>query len=149
MQSARYHYRSALKEQMQRAEMVVMRGVGRSFKRESAPSGAWAPLSPVTIALRRQGRSRGRGIRLIRKLQDTGLLRGSIGGSTNAYSHRLLRPDRLEIGTRVGYARTHQFGDPSRRIPARPFLSLWPEDRERITQMVRRAMVRLTITGGA
>jgi phage gpG-like protein len=58
-------------------------------------------------------------------LVDTGRLRNSvvaIAASADAVRQR----DRLTLiwGTRVPYARAHQFGNPSRNLPARPFLGV-------------------------
>ena len=43
--------------------------------------------------------------------------------------HYQAAPDALRIGTTQLYGATHQFGDPARNIPARPFLGL--DDAER------------------
>jgi phage gpG-like protein len=58
-------------------------------------------------------------------LVDTGRLRNSvvaIAASADAVRQR----NRLTLiwGTRVPYARAHQFGNPSRNLPARPFLGV-------------------------
>jgi phage gpG-like protein len=70
------------------------------FLESKAPSGkAWAPLSPVTLALRRQGKRKGAGSK---PLLNTGALRNSImfrlGGTF------------VEIGSPEAKAKTHQFG---------------------------------------
>lgn len=83
---------------------------------------AWAPLSPVTLALRRSRRRAG-GEQILR---DTGALANSI-------SHQVVGSQAVEIGpgpSTNDYAATHQFGRADNRmfgkspapIPARPFL---------------------------
>lgn len=57
-------------------------------------------------------------------LRDTSVLLGSIKfqvGSTE-----------VEIGSDLIYAATHQFGDPSRNIPARPYLGVSTQDEQDI-----------------
>ena len=44
----------------------------------------------------------------------------------------------LELGTDEKYAATQQFGDPSRNIPARPFLGISQDDKEEIIDILRR-----------
>ena len=65
------------------------------FRSSSTPAGGkWAPLSPVTVALRRKGSSA--------PLLDTGRLRNSITRSVDATS--------VTVGTNVVYARMQQYG---------------------------------------
>jgi len=109
------------------------------FRDSQAPDGGrWAPLSPVTIALRRQGSSK--------PLLDTGRLRNSI---TRAVGVR-----DVVIGTNVIYAGTHQFGArkgqygktrrgapiPWGNVPARPFLGMSLGDKAEILGILREAL---------
>lgn len=79
---------------------------------------AWAPLSPVTLALRRKG---GKGAQILR---DTGRLGDSI-------THNVVG-DEVRVGSNVQYARAQQLGNPANKmfgkgsapIPARPFLPI-------------------------
>lgn len=86
------------------------------------------------IATRETGRTKVQtlGGRQVEMLRDTGILLNSLSAaepkpSTDAYTPRdgqifELTPGEVKVGTNVPYAATHQFGDPSRKIPARPFL---------------------------
>lgn len=76
------------------------------------------------------------GSRQVDILRDTGVLLNSLTpgkvGASGTYSKPskeggdeqifLIDNGAVSIGTTVHYAATHQFGDPDRRIPARPFL---------------------------
>lgn len=44
--------------------------------------------------------------------------------------------DSLQFGTSREYGATHQFGDPRRNIPARPFLGISEEDEREITEIL-------------
>ena len=100
--------------------------IERSFDRQGSPEGAWAPLKPATVReRRRKGYGPTRPI-LIRQGGREGLL-----GSITSASGR----DWAAAGTNLRYAATHQFGRDA--IPARPFLALWPEEREELEADVR------------
>ena len=109
------------------------------FRDSKAPDGTqWKPLSPVTIALRRQNSSQ--------PLLDTGRLRNSI---TRAVGVR-----DVVVGTNVRYAGTQQFGArkgrfgdtrrgapiPWGNVPARPFLGLSREDKADVLDILRDAL---------
>ena len=75
---------------------VLLRNTQRRFRREVSPDGKkWPPLSPVTLARRRNKR----GI-----LRDTGELFGSI--------HMQADAQKAEVGTPLDHPKvfTHQFG---------------------------------------
>jgi phage virion morphogenesis protein len=91
-----------------------------TFRAERSPYGQpWKPLSPATMAMRRQGSSS-------RILQNTRRLYNSISAQPVN--------DGISVGTNVVYARAQQFGNPDNRfyggarapIPARPFLPWKP-----------------------
>lgn len=99
----------------------------RNFAKECAPDGSpWKPLAALTIQLRTKGKNKSAD-RRPRILQDSGRLRGSIAARHGE--------GWAEVGTTLSYAPTHQYGDPSRRIPARSFVGLTPVivDRVRAT----------------
>jgi phage gpG-like protein len=90
-----------------------------TFDRQADPWNiAWAPLSPVTLALRRKG---GKGAQILR---DTGRLGASI-------THNVVG-DEVRVGSNVQYSRAQQLGNPTNKmfgkgsapIPARPFLPI-------------------------
>lgn len=115
-----------------------------------APDGrAWAPMSPITAALRRR---KGKGAQL---LQDTGRLANSITKTASANA--------VVVGTNTIYARMLQFGAkkgafgiargeytskkgrkfsrsfpvPWGTVPGRPFLGISTADRADIIQILR------------
>ena len=109
------------------------------FRDSQAPDGGrWPALSPVTIALRRQGSSK--------PLLDTGRLRNSIARAVGVRD--------VVIGTNVIYAGTHQFGArkgqygrtkrnspiPWGNVPARPFLGMSLGDKAEILTILRDAL---------
>jgi len=128
-----------LRPALRTAGNIMTRSFGRNFAAEGRPT-KWAPLSPATIARRRQGRGR-LGIKI---LQDTGRLREStIGRGAGAADHVYdLSPRSLVIGTRLIYAATHQFGRRDWKIPARPFVLVQPEDEQAIGLAFERWVAR-------
>lgn len=78
------------------------------FSRGVGPDGQpWPELSPGYRATKKKNKDK--------KLVLDGWLREL---------HYQAAPDALRIGTDRLYGATHQFGDPARHIPARPFLGL-------------------------
>ena len=91
------------------------------FTSERAPDGApWAPLDPRTIRRKKNAD---------KILTEHGELRGTLTYDAG--------PHELVVGSPEKYAATHQFGDESRNIPARPFLGLSAADRDKIERIVR------------
>lgn len=103
------------------AQLLVEREQRRRFSEQRAPDGtAWAPLSPLTLALSqgqarqkvRSGKQRTARVRRTgssRILTDTGLLMRSVTtGGAGAVRRRT--GSAIEVGTRVPYAAAHQFG---------------------------------------
>jgi phage gpG-like protein len=68
-------------------------------------------------------------------LVDTGRLRNSVVAIA-ASADAVRTQDQLTLiwGTRVPYARAHQQGDPSRNLPARPFLGVSPAAYRRLVR---------------
>lgn len=54
----------------------------------------------------------------------------------SSFTHEVIDGDTVLVGTNVIYAATHQFGDDSRGIPARPFLGIGDEDENEIESIV-------------
>lgn len=94
---------------------LILEGATKeNFDNEAAPDGTpWEPL--------KHPRRRSTGQDKI--LQDTGLLKASLSAQGQ---YHIQRHDgrAFEWGTNLDYAATHQFGDPDRNIPARPFVGL-------------------------
>ena len=124
---------------MQAVGEVVRASADLAFTEGRDPYGVpWEPLSPVTIANRRQ--------RSNVPLRDTGVLANSIQAAASR--------DRVLVGTNIEYASTHQFGAkqgefgrtrrngpiPWGDVPARPFLpldGLPPDDELDVLDAVR------------
>ena len=105
---------------MDRAAVMMLKDVLEHFRDQAGPSGAWKPLSPITIKRRREG---GGGAKI---LMDKGLLRNSIQPSAGE--------DFARVGTNVFYAPQHQFG--TGRVPQREFLWLSDVAKDKITRMI-------------
>lgn len=96
------------------------------FERQEAPDGTpWEPLNPKYQARKK-------------KNQDLILVLEGYLRNTLAYDPR---PDSLEFGTNRIYGATHQFGDESRGIPARPFLGISADDESKILAIVRQHLM--------
>jgi phage virion morphogenesis protein len=78
----------------------------------------WAPWSPKYSETRHQGQS---------LLENQGHLLDSL-------MHEVQGTDVL-VGSNLAYAATHQYGDPERSIPARPYLGLSAENEADIVRM--------------
>ncbi|MBF0374965.1 MAG: phage virion morphogenesis protein [Alphaproteobacteria bacterium] len=118
------------------------------FESERGPDGKpWRLLSAATLLRRLGGRAKiykkngdfrkGAATKLAQAkiLQDRGHLRSSI--------HFRARPDQVEVGSNMAYARIHQLGGEAGRksarvqIPARPYLGLDDGDRADVTRILR------------
>ena len=99
---------------------VVAAAIERNFDEGGRPL-PWAPLTPRYAAYK--ARRFGAGLRI---LERSGALRRSI--STR------LEGGALVASTDVPYAAFHQYG--TRRLPARPFLTLTETDKEEVVQAV-------------
>jgi len=79
-----------------------LRQIDATFIQQGAREGhpAWQPLSMMTLAMRRKGKSSGSPM----ILQDSGYLR-------QHFSYNLLGNTGVEVGTAVPYAIKHQLGD--------------------------------------
>ena len=104
------------------------------FVEQSSPYGSrWKPISPVTLALRRQ---KGRGAQILR---DTGALMNSITVQSRSASS-------VTVGTNLIYAAIQQFGGQAGRgrkvtIPARPYLptnGLPPDQMDEVVTVLER-----------
>jgi len=89
---------------LKRCGILMLRSIDKNFRAEGRPK-RWAPLSPMTIAMRRK---EGRGAKI---LQDTGHGKGSI-------VYKVVSNQKVQIGTNLGYMKIHQEGG-SIKIPAR------------------------------
>lgn len=117
----------------------------RCFQRQESPDGTpWEPLADSTLLSRaykrtRSAEGRGRQRKILsrtanaRILMDTGRLRGSVAVESDERSAR--------IGSALVYARVHQQGDRGGKIPARPYLGLSDEGRERVRAVLERFFV--------
>lgn len=91
------------------------------FARGVDPDGnQWEPLDPKTQARKKKNADK--------VLIESGDLMGLL--------HYNASDDALEFGTDRIYGATHQFGDASRNIPARPFLGISSEDEAEILNII-------------
>ena len=100
------------------------------FSTFKSPSGAgWASLSEDYQKRKKQNKDK--------ILTLRGHLRGSLDYQVTAQA--------LLVGTPIrAYGATHQFGDPRRNIPARPFLGISAHDRTIIEDTLREHLRRAT-----
>jgi phage virion morphogenesis protein len=95
------------------------------FEAQESPDGIpWAPLSEKYLKSQRKRKSRGADAILV--LDDH--LRGELAYNSG--------DDWMEITAPQVYAATHQFGDPSRHIEARPFLGFSEDDMDYVHQVL-------------
>lgn len=98
----------------------------RRFAEKRSPDGIpWAPVNALYAARKRSGRA----------TQDPGDARSrnpadllQLTGEFGDYPRWQLDGNALEFGVNTRWATTHQFGDPSRNIPARPFMGMDEQD---------------------
>jgi len=103
---------------------ALLQSTYNRFGPQEAPDGTpWAPLSPKYQARKPQHKDR---ILLL-----SGNLRDNL-------RWQLLDAHTLAVGTNEIYGATHQLGDTSRNIPARPFLGLSPADESTALDIFRR-----------
>jgi len=93
-----------LRVPLKRSGILMLRSIDKNFRVEGRPE-KWAPLSPMTIAMRRK---EGKGAKI---LQDTGMGRGSI-------VYNVVSNQEVQIGTPLKYMAKHQTGG-TINIPAR------------------------------
>ena len=113
---------------MNRIAHVMDEGTRQHFEHERGPDGQrWAPLADATLLadmrraspgglLTKRGNTRAKAVKALAQkkiLQRTGRLAHEIG--------REITPMAAMLTSVQPYAATHQFGDPRRNIPARPF----------------------------
>ncbi|MEW4983077.1 MAG: phage virion morphogenesis protein [Cycloclasticus sp.] len=92
------------------------------WDRQESPDGEpWAKLDPKYQARKKKNAGK--------VLVLEGLMRDTLAYNVSA--------SRLELGTNFVQGATHQFGDKSRGIPARPFLGISDEDEVEILEILR------------
>ena len=89
---------------LKRCGILMLSSIDKNFREEGRPT-RWAPLSPMTLAMRRK---EGKGAKI---LQDTGHGKGSI-------VYEVVSNQKVQIGTNLGYMKIHQEGG-SIKIPPR------------------------------
>lgn len=101
-------------------EQLIQSHHQRWDRQVGAQGRSWAPLSP-----RYQRRKK--------KHQDKILVLDEILRDTLHYQ---ADNESFEFGTGRIYGATHQFGDPRRNIPSRPFLGISEDDEREITEIL-------------
>jgi len=104
--------------------LQMLKSTDKTFKAEGRPK--WADLADSTKARRRRGP---RATRKIMILQDTGQLKRSM-------TYEIKKPSIVRWGpSRIApYGIFHQLG--TRKMPQRKFIDMYPEDKQRIKQIV-------------
>ncbi len=110
---------------------LLYKSVMDNFNKQGTDEKSWQPLSEITIRKRRKGKGKGS----IKILMDTGTLRRSI--------FPVAKEKEALVYTNLNYAPMHQFGltksvkNKKITIPARPFLHLRREYKERIIELLQ------------
>ena len=112
---------------MARLAATLADSVEESFKRQASPNGAWAPLAPSTVRDRLR-----KGYRAGPILQRSGQLVGSVQAdhdrsSATASVRKSAKGANIALFLHEGTS----------RMPARPYLALWPEHERQIADDVR------------
>lgn len=113
---------------MKRADQILARSTDLTFRARGRPT--WLPLSPMTLRL-----TFGRRVAGDAPLRLTDTLRRSVvapagAGVAGQVSH--VSAQEVIRGTDLLYAATQQYG--RKRIPARPFLMMQPQDVHEIAE---------------
>lgn len=116
------------------------RAIIENFRDEKGPDGAWPQRSDYTqkmyadikSGLRKppEGFSRASFNPTNKLLQLTGNLRKSIMPASLSKQSEMINQDTILIFSPVAYSGHHDEGDPSRNLPARPFMWLSEQARE-------------------
>lgn len=104
--------------------LQMLKSTDKTFKAEGRPK--WTGLAELTKRQRRRGP---RATRRIMILQNTGQLKRSI-------TYQIKKPSIIQWGpSRIApYGIFHQKG--TRKMPQRKFLGMYPEDKQRIKQII-------------
>ena len=94
----------------------------RIREEKTGPDGRDWPDWSARYAKRRRGRG---GSKLFRE-----------GDLDDSIQHFLRDAGEVVVGSSLVYAATHQFGDPGRGIPARPFLGFSPENERDLEEII-------------
>ena len=117
-------------DDMMRVIKMTFMGQGRRY------GGSWYALDIATV---REKRRKGLDHRIL-------IARGRLMDSYTKPRSRnqILRIDRdsIELGSRLGYAAIHQFGDEAKGIPARPFIDFDPRDHARWARIVETELMQ-------
>jgi phage gpG-like protein len=102
---------------------------------ESEGKGAWPKLSVSQVKFKARKAHDPRILHMEGRLRDSVTKRGA--------KNQVLKigRDQMVLGTTLPYGRTHQIGDPSRRIPKRAFLVLTDADRRVLGQLVTEDLI--------
>ena len=110
---------------------ALLNSTRNRFSTQTAPEGSpWAALTEGYRARKPQHKDK--------VLTLRGYLRGTLD--------KQVQPNALLVGTPLIYGATHQFGDPRRNIPARPFLGLSVADRAEIDTILHEHLRRAGVS---
>lgn len=113
------------------ADYLMARAEGKFQSQGRAGGGSWKQLDKKWLKFKiAHGYSP-------KILEQRGILRRSVTRRNAPFQTLEISDNSLNFGTTVPYGPTHQFGDRSRGIPARPFLGANNADREVMRRIVR------------
>jgi phage gpG-like protein len=114
----------------------TMNVVGSNFETQgNRASGGWPKLSVEQVKFKARKGYDPRILHMEGRLRDSVTRRGA--------KNQVLKigKDQMILGTTLPYGRTHQIGDPSRKIPKRAFLELTDADRRVLGQLVSEDLI--------
>ena len=138
------------KTPMSKVATILYQSVMKNFSEEGSEKGKWTPLSPITTGKRRQREGASRRVSKLvhvtgksassfkhRILQDTGFMKSMISPHFDNTSAEVgLYGEMAKLGM-VHQKGTKRAGvSHNVRIPARPFITLRPEYRQRIVNVI-------------
>lgn len=118
-----------VREDMFRVIRATFTGQGRRG------GGSWRALDPATVARKVRKGQDPRILMATHHLVDSFTLRGS------RFMRSSVTKDVILLDSTLPYKDVHQYGDPGRNIPARPFIDFTPRDRSRWVKMCEASLM--------
>ena len=103
-----------------KAIIILEQSTAKTFRMQGRPR--WEPSQ-------RAKRVHGKTLQMTNRLFQTVTAR-------TGESIREISGNQLRFGTKIVYGPSHQFGDPEKNIPKRPFLGIYDEDRRRLEEVL-------------
>lgn len=120
----------------------MMRVIGATFNSQGRRyGGSWTRLKPATIREKLRKRLDPRTLIARRRLMN------SLTRPRSRNMELTISGSDISLDSKLVYAKTHQYGDEERGIPARPFVRIYPQDRARWARIAEDHL-RKAITNG-